>query len=51
MTSDASNEFEVTYIKISLDGNEILEIDKYNYICKINGKDYLKDIRQVLGLA
>jgi hypothetical protein len=43
-------EFEVTYLKVSVDGKEIVEIDKYNYICRINGKDYLKEVRQALGL-
>ncbi len=50
-TADASNEFEVVYIKVSLDGKEIIEIDKYNYICKINGEDYLKNVREALGLG
>lgn len=49
-TADASNEFEVIYLKGSVDGKEIIEIDKYNYICRINGKDYLKGVRQALGL-
>lgn len=49
-SSDASNEFEVTYIKVSLDGKVVIEIDKYNYICVINGTDYLKQVREALGL-
>lgn len=49
-TTDTSNEFEVLYIKVLLDGAEILEIDKYNYICKINGVNYLADVRRNLGL-
>ncbi|WP_083947320.1 phage major tail tube protein [Thermovenabulum gondwanense] len=27
-----------------------MEIDKFNYVCKINGVDYLKQVRQALGL-
>ncbi|NLT94867.1 MAG: phage major tail tube protein [Clostridia bacterium] len=50
-TSDASNEFEVTYIKVFLDGVPVIEIDKFNYICVINGVDYLKQVRQALGLS
>ncbi|HOV79364.1 MAG TPA: phage major tail tube protein [Bacillota bacterium] len=50
-TSDAANEFEVTYINVSLDGKKILEIDKYNYICVIDGVDYLKKVREALGLS
>lgn len=49
-TSDAGNTLEVTYIKITIDGEDIVEIDKYNYICKIDGVDYLADVREALGL-
>ncbi len=41
---------EVSYILIKDDGDEILEFDKFNYIYKVNGKDYLADIKKILGL-
>jgi uncharacterized protein len=44
------NEFEVTYIKIYVDGDELLEIDKYNFVCTIDGTDYLESMRDDLGL-
>jgi len=47
---DASNEFEVIYIKIDLDGETLAEIDKYNYICIIDGTDYLAEVKKALGL-
>lgn len=47
---DSSSEMEVTYLKIFLDNKEILEIDKLNFIYKINGKDYLKEVREDLGM-
>lgn len=47
---DTSSEFEVTYIKIFLDGKETFELDKYNYICKIDGEDFLAGTREALGL-
>ena len=47
---DTSSEFEVNYIKVFLDGEEVFELDKYNYICKINGHDYLADTRKALGM-
>lgn len=50
-TADASNELEVIYLSVSLDGKKILEIDKYNYICMIDGVDYLKKVREALGLS
>lgn len=46
----ASNEFEVIYINISLNGKSQVEIDKYNYVCKIDGEDYLAPVRVALGL-
>jgi len=47
----ASGEFEVVYLKVSIAGKEILEIDKWNYIYKVNGTDYLAKVRQDMGLA
>lgn len=47
---DASSEFEVVYLKLTLDGKEYIEIDKFNYIAKIGGVDALKDVRSALGL-
>lgn len=41
---------EVDYIKISVDNSDVLELDKYNYICKIDGTDYLSEVREALGL-
>ena len=46
---DAETEHEVTYIKISFDGKEVVELDKYNYIYKVNGVDYLQESRKALG--
>lgn len=48
--SDAANEFEVVYLKVTLDGKKLMEIDKFNYICEIDGVDSLKDVRRALGL-
>lgn len=47
---NGSNEFEVIYIKVDLDGVTLIEIDKYNYICIIDGVDYLAEVRKALGL-
>lgn len=49
-TTDTKNTIEVTYIKIAVDGETVLEIDKFNYICIIGGVDYMADIRDALGL-
>lgn len=45
-----SLEIEVTYIKISLDGKEVIEVDKFNNKYVLNGTDYAADIRKNLGL-
>lgn len=47
--TDTSHEFEINYIKMDLDGREVLEIDKLNFKAVINGKDYLSAVRQFLG--
>ncbi|MDP5277143.1 phage major tail tube protein [Chengkuizengella axinellae] len=49
-TTDSSNELEVTYIKIIIDGKTVLEIDKYNFICVIDGEDQLENVRKNLSI-
>lgn len=50
-TSDTKNTIEVNYIKITVGGETVLELDKYNYICNVDGTDYLADVRDALGLV
>jgi P2 family phage contractile tail tube protein len=50
-TTETKNEFECNYLKIFVNGDEVLELDKYNYIFTVNGVDYLADIRSDLGLS
>ena len=40
----------VDYLKVEYDGEEVLEIDKLNMICKIKGVDYLADLRAAMGM-
>ena len=47
--SDTSQEFEVLYMKLEIDGKERIELDKLNYIFKIDGVDYLAGVRAALG--
>lgn len=47
--TDSGNELDVNYLKIWYDGKEYVEIDKLNFICKIDGVDYLAEVRQALG--
>lgn len=48
---DTQMEFEVVYMKIYLDNRERIELDKYNYIYKVDGVDQLTDVRVALGKA
>ena len=48
---DTQMEFEVVYMKIYLDNRERIELDKYNYIYKVDGVDQLTDVRIALGKA
>jgi len=47
--SDGSNEIEVYYYKRVINGETVLEIDKLNFVLKINGVDYSTKIRNVLA--
>ncbi|UNY40543.1 tail tube protein [Pararheinheimera phage vB_PsoM_KLER1-1] len=49
--TETGNEFEVNYLKIFLDGKAKVEIDKFNFIANINGKDYLESVRRDLGIS
>lgn len=47
--ADASGEYAVRYWAMFIDGEKVTEIDPLNYICRINGTDYLADVRAALG--
>jgi P2 family phage contractile tail tube protein len=49
--SDSSNEFECSYIKVWLGSEEVVELDKFNYIYRVHGVDYLASVRRDLGKA
>ena len=49
-SQEAETEHEIYYMKYELDGKEQVEVDKYNYIFKVNGTDYLADTRRALGM-
>ena len=48
--TDTVNNFEVMYIKVWVGDQEILELDKLNYIFRVNGEDYFADTRVALGM-
>ncbi len=39
-------EIEVFYIKIVINSDEKFELDKLNFVCKVNGKDLMAKIRK-----
>ncbi|KAB8126906.1 phage tail protein [Gracilibacillus oryzae] len=47
---EGSSEVEVLYMKLERDGRTILEFDKINYIYKVDGVDYMADLREALGM-
>ena len=47
--TESENEFSINYLKMTVDGVELLEIDKLNYVYRVNGTDYLADTREALG--
>lgn len=48
-TADVSGEYAVSYYAMWLDGEKLTEIDPLNFICNINGTDYLKEVKKALG--
>lgn len=46
---EPESEFELTYLKMSINGKEAVEIDKINFKAMIDGTDYLAAVRSQLG--
>ena len=49
-TSDASGEYSVRYWATYIDGEKVMELDPRNYICFMNGVDYLEPARKAMGI-
>lgn len=47
--SNANLTAQVYYWAEYRDGKKVLELDPFNYICFINGKDYADDVKKALG--
>lgn len=50
-TADTASEFELPYIKTLIGNEEVLELDKFNYIYRVHGVDYLESVRRDLGMS
>lgn len=47
--TDTATEFEVVYIKFVVGNKTRTEIDKFNYVCILNGVDVLAVVKEALG--
>lgn len=47
--TSGSGEYAVRYWATYLDGKKVRELDPMNFICYINGTDYLAGVRKALG--
>ena len=50
-TTDSETELEVSYLNLYIDGKSVMEVDKFNYVCKFGDDDMLETVRQDLGIA
>lgn len=46
--TETTNKMEVLYIKVEENGKVLLEFDKLNFICIINGEDILAEVRNAI---
>lgn len=47
--ADVSGEYAVRYWMTTIDGEKKLEIDQLNFICFINGRNVLEEVKTALG--
>ena len=47
---DGETELEVAYLKLSIGGHEVVELDKFDFIFRVNGNDVMSVVRENLGL-
>lgn len=49
--TESESTLGIDYIKITVDGSEVLEYDKFNFVFRINGYDYMAGTRSAMGRA
>lgn len=47
--TNGSGEYSVRYWATYIDGSKVREVDPLNFICEVNGVDYLADVRKAIG--
>lgn len=48
--TDSETTLEVVYLKITIDDRDELELDKFNFVHRVDGVDYLQATRNALGI-
>ena len=48
-SAETKTTHEIYYMKLFVDGEDVLEIDKYNFIYRVRGIDYMLETRRALG--
>ena len=48
-SSETKTTHEIYYLKFEIDDIEQLELDKYNFIYRVRGIDYMSEVRRALG--
>lgn len=46
---DMNGDYALRYLAVYIDGKLVTEIDQLNYVCMIDGVDYLASVRAALG--
>jgi uncharacterized protein len=47
---EAVSEFEIWYLRAWYNDREVVEADKINFFCRVNGNDYASRVRQLIGM-
>ncbi len=48
--TESESTLNLDYIKITVGGKELLEYDKFNFVFRVNGTDYMRGTRTAIGL-
>lgn len=49
--TDTTTSFEILYLKLTINKEDVMEIDKLNCMCNIGGTDLMSEVREALGLS
>lgn len=49
-TTGSTSVYELNYLKLTINNEDVWEVDKYNFISKFRGMDVLSAVRDALGM-